>query len=809
MHISLSWINDFVKIDDIALDDLAYDFTMATAEVEGVIESGAYLSQVQTAKIESIRRHPEADKLNLVTVNLGQDKTKEVVCGAANVKEGLLIAYAPVGTTLPAGFTLEPKKIRGVLSEGMICSKEELALEESSGGIWELPENTQIGLKLGSLLEQSSDTLLDIDNKSLTHRPDLWGHFGLAREFAAITKRELQNPFNQKWQDNLENKFDSRTSPICPQVDTDSSCLIYWGLSLENVEVKESPKWMQQKLNDLGMRPINNIVDISNYVMLELGIPLHIFDRDLIEDSAIKIHKMAKEENFTTLDEIERSLTTNDTVISDGKKPLVLGGIMGGANSGVNSNTTNVFIEVANWIDHEVRKTSTRLGLRTESSQRYEKCLDSKLCYRTLLRTLDLLLESCPNAKVVGKAEVDGVHARQALPELHLSISTEKIQKVLGKNIPASEIISIFKSLDFQVEGDTQLKIKVPSYRSTKDIDCEADLIEEIGRMIGYDNIQEVPPLTAVLPVRLSPEKTMSRKIQTFLSNQTRALEIMTHPLIGKKLLEKALWHTDNDDLHLVNALSVDADRMRPSLIPGALQAASLNTKNYSSFSFFEQGRSYLSEQKSFAKEHNQVLIALYDKKDSRFVELIEQVENLLESLGLNFQITDQLGKFDNPIIPKSWIGVHPNENLHIRLQGKFEGAITTIHPLVMKNFKMKGNLHIAVIDLNSVESRPVKDKTKYTPLSKFPLANFDCSVTVGIKTLVDEVLDPVRKLKIKELQSIKVVDVFQVDQDNKSVTIRTIFGDPEKTLDHELVKNFEFQVVQVLEKAGFPLKQG
>ncbi|MCO4755132.1 MAG: phenylalanine--tRNA ligase subunit beta, partial [Bacteriovoracaceae bacterium] len=496
MLISLNWIKDFVELPSLDADELANSFTMTTAEVEDVKTTFSHLKEIRVAQIEQVRKHPEADKLNLVTFNFGGKETKEVVCGAPNVREGLKIPYAPLGVTLPNGLTLEPKKIRGVLSEGMLCSETELGIGEGSNGIMELPEDAPIGQPMLEFLGVQADVVLDVDNKSLTHRPDLWGHYGLAREFAAAHEKVLKKPYGSEWQSRLESNFNQESSPIKPKVDKDSSCVAYWGLSLDGVEVKESPLWIKNRIEAAGLRPINNIVDISNYVMLELGMPLHIFDRESIKDQTIHIKRSGKEQSFTTLDEVERKLVDEDTVICDSEKPLVLAGIMGGLNSGVNEKTSKVFIEVANWNAEQVRTTSTRLGLRTDSSQRYEKSLDSLQCYQTLLRTLELILESCPSAKVIGKPEYDGADLSELKP-LTIKTSTAKIKTTLGFDLDEQRLVSIFEALDFKVEKENEnLIVNVPTFRTTKDIECEADLIEEVGRMIGYDNIEPVAPMT-------------------------------------------------------------------------------------------------------------------------------------------------------------------------------------------------------------------------------------------------------------------------------------------------------------------------
>lgn len=813
MDISLNWVKDFVKLPDLAADDLANAFTMTTAEVEDVKTTFNHLKVIKVAQIKSLRKHPEADKLNLVIFDFGGKDLKEVVCGAPNVREGLKIPYAPLGTTLPNGLTLEPKKIRGILSEGMLCSEVELGIGEGTSGLMELPDDAPVGQSMLEFLQLEADVVLEVDNKSLTHRPDLWGHFGIAREFSAAYELDLNNPFDKSWESKIESHFNSaETSPIVPKVDADSSCFGYYSLSVDNVKVGPSPRWMVNRLEAVGLRTINNIVDISNYVMLELGFPLHIFDRDLIHDNVIHIKRVGEESEFVTLDEVQRKLIASDTVICDSQKPLVLAGIMGGLNSGVQDNTSKIMIEVANWKADEVRKTSTRLGLRTDSSQRYEKSLDSKQCYRTLLRTLELVMELCPEARVIGKPEYDGINLYDIIP-LEIKTSQRHINNVLGHEVSEEKLISIFNHLEFGVEkiGDDktgyELKLTIPTFRTTKDIECEADVIEEVGRIIGYDNISPVSPMTEIQTTRLSPAKVMSRKIQDFMTMHGHSLEVMTYPLIGSKLLEKSHWPNMNEELVLVNALSKDADRMRPSLIPHALQTAAVNSKNFESFSFYELGRSYLSDAKTFSNERHQMVIGMFDKKETPFLKLINTVESLLNYLNIPFDLQADSGKFSNPLIDRSWSGCHPHEYLNIRIMGKFQGVMSSIHPMMLRNFKVKGNFAVAVIDITDFQNRPPKAKTSYKPISKFPVSTFDCTVLVNKEQPAAIVLDVLKKVKIKELADRKIKDVFNLNDVQNAVTIKVTFEDPSKTLDHEFIKNAEDTVVKKLAEAGYPLK--
>ncbi|CBW26718.1 phenylalanyl-tRNA synthetase beta chain [Halobacteriovorax marinus SJ] len=806
MLISTDWIKDFVSIPEMSPKDLGVKFTLGTAEVEEVLVVGEHLEKIRVAEILEIEKHPEADKLNLVTFNFGDKENKRVVCGASNVKVGLKTAYAPLGVSLPNGLVLEPKKIRGVLSEGMLCSEEELGFAQDSAGIIELPSDAPIGQNMIDYYNETKDVILDVDNKSLTHRPDLWGHYGLAREFGAIFEQELKNPYNDSWANDLRAKFASGPSPITPKLEGESACKAYFGLSVDNVKVEESPNWMKKRLISVGLRPINNIVDISNYVMLELGMPLHIFDRDQIKDNQIIIKKLGTTAEFTTLDEEKRNLIESDTVICDADGPLVIGGLMGGLSSGVTDATTKVFIEVANWHASMVRSTSTRLGLRTDSSQRYEKTLDSKLCERTMLRTLDLILELCPEAKVVGKLEYDGDDL-SAIEILELQTSFKKINKVLGLEVSNERILSIFNALDFKVtaNGD-DLSVTIPSYRSTKDIDCEADLIEEIGRIIGYDNIDPISPKLTIEPVRLTSAQALHRKLRDFLVYNMNSFEVNSYPLIGEKLLSKCSWPTQSG-LNLLNSISKDHSIMRDSIVPNALAIAATNVKNYDDFSFFEIGRTYHLDKANFAAEKSELIIAMYSKESTPFMDLVNGTSRLLNASNIPFDLSERHPKFKNELISEEWVGVHPFEFYNIRIMGKMKGVITSIHPLILKQYKIKGHLSIAVVDLSQVESRPLKDKVKYRPLSKFPSSTFDCTVVTGEHTPVSEVLSSLKKIKIKELQSTKVVDIFTMDTKEKAITLRSVFMDEEKTLDGEFITQSSQKIVNELQKAGFPLK--
>lgn len=809
MIISIDWIKDFVKLPELAAKDFYNRFTLACAEVEQVEEKGLHLNKVKIVQITSLRKHPEADKLNLVTFETGEG-AREVVCGAGNVRVGLKVPFAPVGTVLPGNFELTPKKIRGILSEGMLCSCNELDIPGSSEGLLELPDSATIGMSMAEFLRLTPDVLLHIDNKSLTHRPDLWGHYGLAREFATIFNLPLKRPWDQNWQQKMKAVIGSRTqSPLRPQVDPNSSALAYFGLSIDNVTVAPSPDWMQRRLLAVGLRPINNIVDISNYVMLEIGHPLHIFDRDLIKGDTITIKSLHAPETFLTLDGQKRELVPGDTVIADSEKILVLAGIMGGANSGVQDNTSRIFIEVANWKAAPTRRTSTRLGLRTESSQRFEKSLDSHQCEKVILRTLELVLQLCPQAKIVGNLEYSGPERVAYAPKV-ITCSQSQFARYLGTTITEERIISILSSLDFGVEKQSaELKVSIPSFRATKDVEIFDDLVEEIGRIIGYDSITPLAPRQDVLPVSLSTQQKMSRKIQDFLSVRLGAFEILTYPLIGEALLKNAAWPELAENLKLKNALSIDHDRLRPSLIPSLLEKLALNQKYFENFSFFELGRTYLAhpDPKTFCNERWQVGAVLFHREQSQPLALVNVAEDLLRTIGVSYQLQTPDPKFKSALIPTQWPGVHPQEQMHVRIMGKMNGIIFSLHPLLLKNLKVRGHASMLILDLTEASTAMIKEKITYRPLPKSQGAHFDLTVLADAGQSVGQVLEALKGIKLDFHQQTKVIDVYAPDQAAKSVTLRCHFIDPEQTLSGDFLQKSLQQVAQTLKQAGFPLK--
>ncbi len=806
MHISIDWIKDFTDLPDLPDRELATRFTMATCEVDGIETVGAALEQVSVAEVTGVEPHPNADKLSLVTFDAGT-KTGRVVCGAPNVAVGQKVPYAPVGTTLPVGFTLESKKIRGVLSEGMLCSEAELGLGEDASGLMILSADALVGTPLTVYLNLHRDLLFDIDNKSITHRPDLWGHYGMAREFAAVFGHPLRVPYDEAWEARLKAAFTDDVPPVTLDVNVDSANRGFTAVTVDGITVGESPAWMQRRLNACGMRPINSIVDISNYVMLELGMPNHIFDTSTLKGGKIVVRRAGERQGFITLDEQERVIEPVDTMVCDAERPNGIAGIMGGLESSVTADTSRITIEVANWDAPQIRRSSARLGLRTDSSQRYEKSLDSGLLERSLLRLLDLVLQLNPGARPVGGLQMANM---PSVKPLIITVHPDRITRELGKEVSAAEIRRILESLEFTVTEDAAgaFAVEVPGWRATKDIECEADIVEEIGRIVGYDNIVPEPPLTRPLPVRLSAARRLNRRIEDYLVLRARALQVMTYPLIGEKLLEKADWPVRNEGLRLANALSPEMSLMRPSLVPSLLQAVADNQKEYRAFRLFETGRSYRENPESFSEDRYQLGFALCDRKGGTFSETADLTEGLMDYLNLPAKLVPGRPRPDHPLLPEGWAGIHPHEFLDVVIMGRSAGFVMTVHPLVARSFKIKGSVTLLVLDVTDIQDREPVDKTKYRPLFRFPSSHFDVTVVAAEEEPAAKIVRALTGgLRMKELASARVLDLFELEGGRKAVTLRAEFRDEERTLPGEFISDAEKQVVEVLEKAGYPLR--
>jgi len=662
--------------------------------------------------------------------------------------------------------------------------------------------------------------VLDVDNKSLTHRPDLWGHYGMAREFALAFDSPFQDRFDTKWSGKLKEKIEGFKSamtlsvvPTTLEVEDDTANLGFLGLVVSGIRVTQSPIWIKRRLMEVGLRPINSIVDISNYVMLETGIPNHIFDNSTIRGGRIVVRRAGIDQRFITLDGLERHLIASDTMVCDADKPSGIAGIMGGLGSSISEDTSQIMIEVANWRDAEIRKTSMRLGLRTDASVRYEKSLDSAQLEKTLLRILELVLDLNPKAQSVGNIQAVNVPEPLAL---EIKTGPRRVGAVLGIPVSENRFESILGSLGFEVERlegakDAQYshRLKVPTWRSTKDIECEADVVEEIGRFVGYDTIKPLSVVHDIEATRLSPMKTAVRRAQDFMVLRGQALEVYGYPLLGEALLARASWPVFNEGLILTNALNPDIDRMRPSLIPNLLQATEKNLKEHAGFRIFEIGQTYRRlDSPEFFSESLQLGVVFQDSKNNPFSELADAIEGLCRYVGKVVKLVPgEFGK-NHALIPVDWPGLHPNEILDVKSGEINVGTIFSLYFSVAQAFRIKGRTAIAVLNFDSLMDLSEEIEFAFSPLDRYPRADFDLTVVLPNGHYGEKVLLVVRNLDMREIRGVGVLDSFDLDDGARALTLRVELRDSEKTLNPTKIKDAQNRIISALDAAGYPLRE-
>ena len=549
MLISMNWIGDFVDLSGLDLPGLIQRFTLSTAEVEEVMEMGRDLRDVVAGKILSVENHHDSKKLHLLKVD-GGDKIYDVVCGAPNVREGLIVPFVREGGMV-AGQAIRCAKLAGYESHGMCCSEKELGISADHAGLMELPEDTPVGRDITELYA-IQDTVFEVDNKSLTNRPDLWGHYGIAREFAALTGRELKP---------LETvslaAFDS-LDPIDIQVEDQELCYRYTGLKMRNITKKVSPVDMRIRLFYCGSRAINLLADLTNYLMLEMGQPMHAFDCAKVD--SIQVKRFDAPFVFTTLDGVERKIDENTLMICSQGQPVAVAGIMGGLDSEIEDNTDSLLLESANFDASSVRKSSTRLGLRTDASMRYEKTLDPEMTDLAIQRFMKLLLDIDPQAQVISR--LTDVYVKH-YPAVELTFHKAYVDRYTGIEIEDERILSTLRSLGFTArqEGE-QFTVQAPSWRATKDVTIKADIIEEITRIYGYDNFNISTTLSPLHPQKKSQENRADNTAKDILVRTYGLHEVHSYLWADAKKC-RALGIGLEENVKLVNAQTPDHETLR------------------------------------------------------------------------------------------------------------------------------------------------------------------------------------------------------------------------------------------------------
>lgn len=819
MNISYNWLKNYIKTDKSA-DELAKILTASGLEV-GTVENvqsikggleGLVIGEVMTCEM-----HENSDHLHVTTVNVGQEELLQIVCGAHNVAKGQKVVVATVGTTLYDGedsFKIKKSKLRGVASFGMICAEDEIGVGSGHDGIMELPLDTPVGTLAKDYFNVDEDAIIEVD--ITPNRADGISHYGVARDLAAYFKAhqieyKLVSPSVDQF------KVDNTDSNINVIVEDEERCPRYAGVSISNIKVEESPEWLRTKLNTIGIRPINNIVDITNYVLHAFGQPLHAFDAAQIKGNEIHVKTCAEGTKFTTLDEVERTLTTNDLMICNAKEPMCIAGVFGGLESGVTEKTTSIFLESAYFNPISVRKTARRNGLNTDASFRFERGIDPN---NTLyaLKYAALLIQEIAGGTI--SSEISDNYPNP-IEDFTVNITLKKIHTLIGKEIPVDMIERIFEGLEMQILSKDQLgySLQVPAYRV--DVQRDVDVIEDILRIYGYNNIELSERLVSNLSYGLKPD---SHKLQNIISEQLTATgfnEIMNNSLTKSSYYENSQTYPEQNCVHIMNALSNDLNVMRQTMLFGGLESISHNAnRQNANLKFYEFGNCYQYNEAN--KQEDDLLKAYTDSfrlgmwitgnKNAQswtqeetvtsFFEMKAYVLNILSRLGVNIEKVKQI-EIENEFYTQA---------LEIQTGGnKVLATIGIVDAKLLKSFSISNPVYYAELDWKLLLKQNAKFKVNFTEISKFPAVKRDLALLVDTSVSFAQIEELAYKTERKLLQKVNLFDVYEgnnLPAGKKSYAVNFTIQDTEKTLKDKQIDNIMQKMIKTFtEKLGAQLR--
>lgn len=785
MLVPLKWLRDYVDID-VDTKEFADMMTMTGSKVEKVEFFGQETNGVEVCKILEIDKHPDADKLKVTKVEVADGQTLQIVTNATNIKVGDFVPVARIGAVLPDNFKIKKGKLRGVLSEGMFCGCEELTIpsqyveEYKKNGIYILDyeKEYELGKDVREVLG-INDALIEFEITS--NRPDCRSIIGIAREAAVTLGKDLKVP-----EINVKGSDEKMNFEIDVQTDL---CKRYSAKVVKDVKVKPSPYWMQRRLIEAGMRPINNIVDITNYVMLELGQPLHAFDLDDIKYDKMTVKLAEEGEKFVTLDGVERTLDKDTLVIGNKDKTLDLAGIMGGQNSEIKDTTTSILIEGASFSKENIRATSKKLGLRTEASSRFEKGIDINLTEIAVNRACQLI--EMLECGVVLDGMLDYYPEKEEVQKI--VVNPVRINKLLGVEVKIDEFINILEKLEFKTNliSSDKLELEVPSFRL--DITEDADILEEIARIYGYENI----PSHSLEGNATVGVKTKKQKfIDSIKSNSISCglNEILTYSFVSPKGVDNI--NLDENDskrefVKIMNPLGEETSVMRTTLIPNMLNIISTNISHKVEEAYlFECGNTFIP-QENLPKEVKKYCIGMYGK-EADFFELKGIIEEVLENVGLkNYEVEPE--KNNNTF--------HPGRCANLVLEGKVLGTFGELHPDVIENYNLGQRVYVAEIDIDLVFENT--DETKiYTQLPKYPSTSRDIALLVKDEIFVKQIEDIIKANSSDIVESYKLFDVYkgaQIEEGYKSIAYTITYRSKDKTLTDEEVSTVHDKILSEL----------
>jgi len=813
MYLSLNWLKDYVEIPkNITPEELGRLLTLHTVEIEGVLSQADKFKNVIAAKIIEVKKHPDADRLRLALVDTGEEKL-EIVCGAPNIEAGQMVPLALIGAILPNGLEIKEVEVRGVKSNGMLCAPDELGLGDDHSGIMILDKNAKTGKPLSEVLGLS-DVIFEVDNKSITNRPDLWSHVGVAREIAAflnarLTKKaeEINSALSVQKSGKLKIKTEDKLAVIKVAVEDKKLAPRYMALAMGGIKIGTSPDWLSQRLVAAGVRPINNIVDATNYVMLDIGQPMHAFDLAKLEpdlnkkeifECYINVRKAKKGETMTTLDGKERELNDETLVIADKEKPIAIAGVMGGAFSEISEETDSIVLESANFDFATIRKTSRFLGVRSESSMRFEKSLDPNLAAIALYRVVQLIKEICPSARVISEAADERNFSQNTGP---LEIKLSWIEERIGEAIPEAEVSRILKSLGFAVANkNSGLIITIPTWRAGKDIAIKEDIVEEVARIYGYNKITPAMPEIKLNRTPHEKARELKKKIRQILAFGARLTESYNYSFVSDEQLAR-LQIDAGSAIRLLNPIAETMNLLAPTLVPNLAENIKKNQARRERISLFEIGTVYSNrpgelnkdasgKDKLPAQAERLAIAVAGGEADEVFLKLKSIIGFLLESLGLKakFGLLDEKPGWMDGVRAA---GIETN-GVVIGIAGGFDSRIA-------KRAGVKKEAGLAEIDLSAF-AQFFPQPTGYSEFEKYPPVIRDLSFVLDAKILYNDIKEEIEKFS-ELVKSAEVFDVYEgknLTPGTKSLAFHIIYQ-AGRTMKSEEVEEVQNALVKYL----------
>lgn len=799
MRVSYNWLKDYVDID-LNPPQLSDRLTMAGLEVEGLEFLGAGIEGVIVGKVLSVKPHPDADKLTLCDVDTGSE-VLPIVCGARNVKEGAKVALALVGATLPGGLKIQKAKLRGAVSLGMLCSEKELGLAKESEGIMILPDSAQVGEDIIKAIGLD-DWAMEIN--VTPNRPDCLSVVGIAREAAALTRRALKPPKAA-----VKETGKRVGDMVAVEVVDYELCPRYAGRIVSGVKIKESPDWLKRRLTNVGMRPINNVVDVTNYVMLEMGQPLHAFDFDLIADQKIVVRAAEEGEKFTTLDGTERVLPAGTLLITDGARPIALAGVMGGSNSEVSERTVNIFIESAYFAPAGIRRAAKKLGMHTEASHRFERGTDPEGVIPALDRAAERIVSIAGGKVAAGR--VDVYPRPVVMPEV--AVRPGRVGGILGVDLDKKEMADILGRLQIKVreEGKNALRVTPPTFRP--DLEREIDMVEEIARVHGYGKIKSSLPLYAMapgLPDR-ARESVLKAKEAMYHAGYT---EVVNYSFMNPQEFDRLGLPEDDcrrKAVLLRNPLTVEQSVMRTTLVPGLIGNLAWNlSRGVRGLKIFELSKVFLSGGPGLPNEPlrlsglavGQPGVSFWDRREVDFFDVKGVVEMLLDSLGITGAVFSAV--VDAPLL-------HPGKAAWVMVGGREAGFVGQAHPDMMAHYDIPVDTYIFELDLEAlIEVEGVGPS--YRPLPKYPAVLRDVAVIVPEEVTSFSVQKVIESLRLDLVEDVRLFDYYAgkpVPEGKKSLAYTITYRSLDRTLTDEEVNALHLAIVDALRvKLGAQIRE-